>query len=107
MVTILPVQTTYTNARANLAKLCNQVTDDRDIVVIQRRDAEDVALIAASELRSLLETVHLFSSSNNANRLMAALARAEEGTLSPESPQSLRDELMLDEEEESNGLAES
>ena len=47
---LMPNQTTYTKARANLAKLCNQVAANREIIIINRRGAEDVALIAASEL---------------------------------------------------------
>ena len=73
----MPHQTTYTKARANLAKLCNQVTADREIVIINRRGAEDVALIAASELSTFLETAHLLRSPKNAQRLLSALNRAK------------------------------
>ncbi len=72
----MAVQTTYSNARANLAALLRQVADDREIVIIKRRDAEDVAMIAASELSSLLESAHLFRSPENAKRLLTALNRA-------------------------------
>jgi len=43
-------QTTYSQARANLAALCNRAENDREVILIQRRGREDVALIAASEL---------------------------------------------------------
>jgi len=33
----MTIQTTYTNARARLAKLLDLVTQDREIVIIQRR----------------------------------------------------------------------
>lgn len=46
----MPNQTTYTKARANLAKLCNQVADNREVIIINRRGAGDVALVAGSEL---------------------------------------------------------
>ena len=65
----MSAQTTYTKARANLAKFCDQVTANHEIVIINRRGAEDVALVAASELRSLLETAHLLRSPKNAQRL--------------------------------------
>ena len=55
----MPIQTTYTRARANLAALCDEVTANREVVIIQRRGAEDVALVAAQELDGLLETAHL------------------------------------------------
>jgi len=48
-------------------------------------------MIAASELSSLLETVHLLRSSENARRLLSALDRAIAGT---EQPQSI-DDLKL------------
>ena len=70
------IQTTYSNARANLASLLDQVSDNREIVVIKRRGSEDVALVAVSELSSLLETAHLLRSPKNAQRLLAALERA-------------------------------
>ena len=47
----MPTQTTYTNARANLASLLEQVTSNREIVIINRRGGEDVALVSAAETR--------------------------------------------------------
>jgi antitoxin YefM len=78
----MTIQTTYTQARANLASLLDEATSNREIVIIQRRGEEDVALIAADELAGLLETIHLLRSPKNAERLLAALsrARAREGT---------------------------
>ena len=72
----MTLHTTYTQARAGFAKLLDKVTRDREIVVIQRRGAEDVALISANELSSLTETAYLLRSPRNAERLLAALGRA-------------------------------
>jgi antitoxin YefM len=58
----MTIQTTYTQARARLAKLMDQVTQDRDVVIIQRRNQDDVVLIAADKLKSILETAHLLRS---------------------------------------------
>jgi antitoxin YefM len=52
----------YSQARANLASLLETVTRDREIVITERRGREDVAMVAASELSSLLETAHLLRS---------------------------------------------
>ena len=93
----MPIQTTYTRARANLAVLYDEVTASREIVSIQRRGAEDVALVAAQELAGLLETVHLLRSPANAERLLTALARAQRRTLSPQSLDALRRSTDLDE----------
>ena len=67
---------TYTKARANFAKLLDAASIDKEIVMINRRNSEDVALIAASELESLLETAHLLRSPKNTQRLLSALNRA-------------------------------
>jgi antitoxin YefM len=70
---------TYTQARANFAALCDNVVGNRETVIIRRRGREDVALIAASELRSLVETAHLAASPVNARRLERALRDAKAG----------------------------
>jgi antitoxin YefM len=95
----MAIETTYTLARANLAKLMDEVTDNRETVVIHRRGSEDVALIAASELESLNETVHLLRSPRNAERLFAALAEARAGGGQTMTVEQLRHESGLDGEE--------
>ncbi|MDE2704655.1 MAG: type II toxin-antitoxin system prevent-host-death family antitoxin, partial [Gemmatimonadota bacterium] len=87
--------TTYTQARAALASLCDEVTSTREPVIIRRRNAEDVALVSADELASLLETAHLLRSPQNAQRLLAAINRAQSRTLPPSSVEELRRELGL------------
>jgi antitoxin YefM len=94
----MTVRTTYTGARANLASLCDRVTADREIVIIQRRGADDVALVSADELSSLLETAHLLRSPKNAKRLLSALARAATGSVKPQTIDELRREVGLEEE---------
>jgi antitoxin YefM len=94
----MPIQTTYTQARAYLASYLDEVIDNREVVIIQRRGVDDVALIAADELASLLETAHLLRSPANAERLLAALARARQGSGTPQSIADFRQEVGLGEE---------
>ena len=94
----MAIHTTYSKARANLATLCNEVAESKEVVLINRRNGEDVALISASELSSLLETVHLLRSPKNARRLLTALNRALDRTERPQTVQELRKELGLGEE---------
>lgn len=91
----MPRHTTYAKAAANLANLCDQVTADRDVVLIRRRGADDVALVAASELSGLLETAHLLRSPKNARRLMTAMKRANARRSKAESVLGLRQEMGL------------
>lgn len=95
----MPRHTTYAKAAANLATLCDQVTADRDVILISRRGVDDVALVAASELSGLLETAHLLRSPKNARRLMTAMKRAESRRGKVESVSGLRQEMGLDRQE--------
>lgn len=92
----MTIQTTYTQARNGLAKLLNQVTHNREVVVIQRRGEEEVAMIAASELESLMETAYLLRSPANAERLISALGRALKNEIQPLAVEDLRREVGLE-----------
>jgi len=91
------IKTTYTQARANLAALWDRVTEDREVVVIERRGADDVALISADELAGLMETAYLLRSPRNAERLLTALAEAQRGEGVPQTLEELRAEIGLEE----------
>lgn len=101
----MPIQTTYSNARENLASLLEQVTEDREIVIISRRGHDDVALVALSELAGLLETAHLLRSPKNAQRLLKALRRAQGRSLKPQALEKLRQDLGLDEKDQDQNRA--
>ena len=92
----MAIHTTYTQARANFATLWDRVTNDREVVVIERRGAEPVALISADELEGLMETADLLSSPRNAERLLQALAQARRGEGIPQTVEELARELGLD-----------
>jgi antitoxin YefM len=94
----MSIETTYTEARANFARLCDRVLDDHETVVIKRRGRPEVALVAADELRSLEETAHLLRSPRNAERLLSALNRAMQQTERPRSVESVRSEIGLDDQ---------
>ena len=89
----MPIQTTYSDARAHLAKYLDEAASTREPIIIRRRNREDVALIAADELSSLLETAHLLRSPRNAERLLRALIRARKGEGAPTSLEELRREV--------------
>ena len=61
--------------------LMDRVVEDREVVMVRRRQGGDVALVAADELEGLLETAHLLRSPRNAARLLAALERARGDSL--------------------------
>lgn len=95
----MPIQTTYTSARANLARLCDEVAKNQEIVIINRRGSNDVALVSAEELSSLMETAHLLRSPKNVERLLTAFNRARAKKPKPKTVASVRQELGLGEKE--------
>ena len=93
----MPIQTTYTQARANFASLWDRVTQNREVVIVERRGAEPVAIISADELEGLMETAYLLRSPTNAERLLKALIRARQGEVAPQTVEELAREVGLSE----------
>ena len=92
----MAIQTTYTQARARFASLIDEVLKNREVVIIQRRGKEDVAMIAADELAGILETAHLLRSPANADRLNSALERVRRQEGTPQAIDELRQEVGLE-----------
>jgi antitoxin YefM len=89
----MAIQITYTKARASLATLLDQVTKNREVVIIQRRGGEDVAMITADELAGILETAHLLRSPVNEKRLFTALDRVRKQSGTRQTIEELRTEV--------------
>jgi antitoxin YefM len=91
------IEFTYTSAREQFASLLDRVTKDREVIIIQRRGSEDVAMISADELASLTESAYLLRSPQNAERLLSALGHALKNEGTSQSTDDLRRETGLDE----------
>ena len=87
---------TYTQARANLAKLLDEVSLNKEVVIINRKNAENVAMVSESELSGILETAHLLRSPKNAQRLLKALLKIQESEETPQSIEELKREFGLE-----------
>jgi antitoxin YefM len=77
----MPIHTTYSKARQNLAKLLDEVTKNQEMVIIERRRGDSVVMMSEKEATSLLETAHLLRSPRNAVRLLKAYAKALQGEI--------------------------
>ncbi|NEO96020.1 MAG: prevent-host-death protein [Moorea sp. SIO3G5] len=93
---MLSREITYSQARANLASILDQVYDEREIIVIKGRNQKNVALIAEDELSSILETIYLLRSPENAKRLFRALEWAESEEAIPQGLEELKEELGIE-----------
>ena len=92
--------TSPTEARAGFFQLLDRVAQNHQVCVINRRDGENVALIAESDLNSLIETVYLFRSPANARRLLDSLDEFQSGKIVPQNIEELGQELRFGCEEE-------
>lgn len=90
----MPVETTYTSLRENLASVLDQVVDQQETVIVRRRGALDVALVPAAGLAGLMETAHLLRSPRNARRLLGALGRAQRGKQKATAVAGLRRQIL-------------
>ena len=94
----MTIQTTYTRARARWASLIDEVADNREVVIIERRGFEDVAMFADDERSGLLETAHLLRSPANTERIFAALEKARRKKSEPQAVEDLRHEVGFEKE---------
>ena len=71
----------YTELRANLAGLMDEVCDSRVPLHVTRQNARTVVMVSEEEYEGLMETVHLLRSPANATRLVQSIKEANDGTL--------------------------
>ncbi len=90
-------QITYTEACSNFDKIYEEAISTRQAIVVTREGSESVSVIPTAELDSLMETVYLFQSPENAARLFAAIERARVRTFKPRTVDDLRQEFGLGE----------
>lgn len=70
---------TYSSARQNLAKTIQCVWEDRDPVIITKKDDISVVMLSLEDYESLEETAHLLRSPKNTKRLLESIQQLEKG----------------------------
>lgn len=69
----------FSEFRAGLKAKLDSVSKDNEIVIVNRPQNENVVLISLKEYNAIQETLHLMSSKNNRDRLLAAIERDKAG----------------------------
>lgn len=69
----------FSEFRAGLKAKLDSVSKDNEIVIVNRPKNENVVLISLKEYNAIQETLHLMSSKNNRDRLLAAIERDRSG----------------------------
>ena len=70
---------TYSDLRQNLKTYMDKVVQDRDALIITRKNNENVVLISIAEYNSLLETNYLLSNEANAEHLRKSIDQHKSG----------------------------
>lgn len=69
----------YTEFRLNMKKQLDMVSDNNDLLIINRPDNKNVVLISLDEYNAIQETLHILSSEKNRLRLFEAVERTKKG----------------------------
>jgi len=70
---------TFTEARASLKTVMDDVCKDHAPTVISRVNGEHVVMLSLADFNSMTETMYLLGSANNASRLMESIAQLKAG----------------------------
>jgi len=72
----------FTEARNNLKRVLDDVVEDADYTVINRRDSADTVVMSLDSFNSLMETVHLLRSPANVAHLEKSITQYHQGKAS-------------------------
>lgn len=69
----------YTEFRKELKKYLDRVEHDQETLVLKRGGGKGTVVISIEEYNSIMETMHLLKSKNNAERLFQSIEQMETG----------------------------
>ena len=68
----------YTNLRDNMKGNFDRVAEDKETLIVTRKD-ENMVIMSQSSYDSLMETLHLVSNQTNYDHLMTSIRQHKEG----------------------------
>ncbi len=69
----------YTEFRTALKDYLDSVENDNETLIIKRKSGKGAVMISIEEYNSIMETLHLLSSKNNAKRLFESIDQMRTG----------------------------
>jgi antitoxin YefM len=69
----------YTEFRTALKDYLDSVENDKETLIIKRKSGKGAVIISLEEYNSIMETLHLLSSKNNAKRLFDSIDQMKTG----------------------------
>jgi antitoxin YefM len=74
---------TFSEARASLKTVMDDVCKDHTPTVVTRVNGEHVVMLSLTDFNSIEETMYLLGSANNASHLMESIAQLKAGKAQP------------------------
>jgi antitoxin YefM len=71
----------YTEFRTALKDYLDSVENDKETLIIKRKSGKGAVIISLEEYNSIMETLHLLSSKNNAKRLFESIDQMRSGDI--------------------------
>jgi len=72
----MTIQTTYSEAFHSLGRLIDEVTNHREVVIIEKFGVEPVAIISAAELKQLMSNANPLRSPRPVQRHLSRIGRS-------------------------------
>ena len=69
----------YSDLRRNLKSYMDKVYEERDALIVTRKNNENVVVMSIEQYNSLMETSYLLSTETNAHHLVESLRQARSG----------------------------
>lgn len=69
----------YSEFRTNLKRYLDDVELNNETLILKRGSGKGTVMISLDEYNSLMETIHLFSSKKNAERLFQSIDQMKKG----------------------------
>jgi antitoxin YefM len=69
----------YTEFRLSLKRYLDMVEEEQETLIIKRGSGKGTVVISMDEYNSIMETVHLFRSKANADRLYESIRQVKDG----------------------------
>lgn len=69
----------FSKVRANFKKVCDEVTEDFETIIITRERGENVVMMSESEYNNLLENLYVRKNKAFYNELIESISQVAEG----------------------------
>ena len=75
------IATNYSEVRNNLKAYCDKATKDYEIIIITRKNNENVVLMSEEEYNNLMENLYIRSNLKYYQRLVESIKEVEKGNV--------------------------